>query len=182
MSKIKFLKEYIKNPSNVGSITPSSKSLKKQMIKHIDFSKDLVILELGAGNGVFTKDLISKKTEKSILIIVENNPSFVEELNNKFSNLEGVFIFCEDVLNLDEILLKIEIKKVDYVVSSLPFLSLGEEFTEKVFELVKKYLVKEFILFQYTTILSKKLKKHFKKVNKQIVLKNIPPAFVFNVV
>ena len=50
-----FLGEFIKERKTVGAIAPSSKFLMKKMIAPIDFQKADVIVELGPGNGVFTK-------------------------------------------------------------------------------------------------------------------------------
>lgn len=180
--RIEFIKEYLKDPANTGSITPSSKTLKKNIIKHINFSKDFVLVEYGPGNGVFSKDIISKKTKNSIVILIENNYNFVLSLKETFKNVQNVFVIHDSVLNIKNILLDFNLEKVDYVISSIPFLSLGEEFTNNVL-LVTKEILKDnssFILFQYTTVISKKLKKIYTKVSREIVFNNIPPAFIFN--
>ena len=49
-----FINEF-KKENRIGAIAPSSKFLAKKMMKEIDFSKDLNIIELGPGNGVFTE-------------------------------------------------------------------------------------------------------------------------------
>ncbi len=49
-----FLLEYIKNPSKVGAIAPSSRYLADGMIQSIDFNSAECIVEYGPGTGVFT--------------------------------------------------------------------------------------------------------------------------------
>jgi phospholipid N-methyltransferase len=177
--RLNFLKEYFKDPKKTGSITPSSKYLTKKMLNSINFSKELIILEFGAGNGVFSESIINQKNKNTKLIIIEFNKKFCEELIIKFGNIDNVFIINDDVLNLENILKELNIDKVDNIISSLPFLSLGEEFTEKLMNLIKLYLKDEFVLFQYTNIIFKNLKKHFPNIKKEFVFKNIPPAIIF---
>ena len=177
--RLNFLKEYFKDPKKTGSITPASKYLTNKMLKTINFSKDLIILEFGAGNGVFSQSIINKKNKNTKLIIIEFNKKFCEELIIKFGNIDNVFIINDDVLNLKNILKELNIERVDYIISSLPFLSLGEDFTEKILQLVKFYLKDEFILFQYTNVIFKNLKKYFPNIEKEFVFKNIPPAIIF---
>ena len=59
MKKIEFLKEGLKNLKTIGSVARSSKYLCKGMIKHVDFKTANVIVELGAGDGVITKHILS---------------------------------------------------------------------------------------------------------------------------
>ena len=53
--KITFLKNFIKNPKQIGSIVPSSNYLSKKMVEQIDFENAEVILELGPGTGCYTR-------------------------------------------------------------------------------------------------------------------------------
>ena len=62
MKKV-FLSEFIKEFKTVGAITPSSKFLMKKMLSKIDFSKNVFLIELGPGTGVFTTEILSRMTE-----------------------------------------------------------------------------------------------------------------------
>ena len=53
-----FVKEVINSMKHVGAIAPSSRYLANNIIKHIDFEEDQVILEFGCGNGAITKQLL----------------------------------------------------------------------------------------------------------------------------
>ena len=63
-----------------GTIIPSSRFLVKKMLYEIDFSKADVIVELGPGNGVITKNILKKLHAKAVLICFEINDSFYNEL------------------------------------------------------------------------------------------------------
>ena len=66
-----FLGEFIKERKIVGAIAPSSKFLMKKMIAPIDFQKADVIVELGPGNGVFTKSILERMKQTSKLFSFE---------------------------------------------------------------------------------------------------------------
>ena len=58
--RVKFLYEFIKKPSEVGSITPSSKFLTKELTKQINYTKARHIVEFGAGTGCVTKEILKR--------------------------------------------------------------------------------------------------------------------------
>ena len=82
-----FLKNFLKNWKEVGSITPSSRFLTKKMLESIDFSKADTIVELGPGTGVFTKEILIRMKSNAKLIILETNHQFSENL--KKSKIQG---------------------------------------------------------------------------------------------
>lgn len=71
---ILFIKQYIKNPKEIGSLTPSSNSLSKMMTDSIVGNGDTLI-ELGAGTGVFTK-LIKLKFKDHKFYVFEKKYKF----------------------------------------------------------------------------------------------------------
>jgi phosphatidylethanolamine/phosphatidyl-N-methylethanolamine N-methyltransferase len=67
MKRSNLTMEAVKNMKQVGSIVPSSSFLTKKIIKGIDFNKNLNVLELGAGTGVFTKEILNRMSDGSLL-------------------------------------------------------------------------------------------------------------------
>ena len=68
MSKKEFFSEFLKQGSNIGSVTPSSKFLVKKMVEHIQFKNAKCIVELGPGTGIITLELLKNMPENSILL------------------------------------------------------------------------------------------------------------------
>ncbi|MBA2450709.1 MAG: hypothetical protein H0V51_22075, partial [Chloroflexi bacterium] len=52
--RLAFLREFLRNPHELGSITPSSQHLAGALLDQIDFRTARRIVELGPGTGVFT--------------------------------------------------------------------------------------------------------------------------------
>lgn len=179
-NKSKFFNEFLKERKTVGAVSPSSKFLMKKMIAPIDFSSAKVIVELGPGNGVFTKGLLNKMTPDARLFSFELSQNFYDHINLKISD-KRLILINDSADKLEEYLQKEGITEVDYVVSSLPLAVIPEEVKTKVLNACVKVLGEKgkYIQFQYSLNAKKLLKSKFKDVKHKFVPVNIPPAFVY---
>ena len=164
----------------MGTLIPSSRFLSKRMLRDIDFSNTDVIVELGPGNGAITKYIIENLSPKARLICFEINHNFYSQLKEqRHPQLIVLNISAEKIA--DE-LKKLNINKVNCIISSLPLTIIPEEVSDEILE--KSFDVLEengtFIQYQYSLSYFKKLKKVFKE---SILLEfeplNIPPAFIY---
>lgn len=174
-----FIKEFILNRKEVGSLVPSSSFLTTQMINNIDFKKSNIIVELGAGTGSFTDKILENLNSKTKLIIFETNIKFCNLLILKYSNNKNVFIINDSAENLEKCLNLIDIYQVDYIISGLPFLNFSKSLRKSIFRSIQRIVLKEFILFQYTSLLEKEILNYFLISTKKRVFFNIPPAIVY---
>ena len=119
MKRFQFLVEFIKNRRAVGSIVPSGKPLINKMLKTIDFSKPVTIVELGPGTGPLTREVLKRMNSESKLISIETNPKFQKILealqDSRYTPLHGSAETLGNILEAKNIL------KPDYILSSLPF-------------------------------------------------------------
>lgn len=177
-----FIKEFLNNPRTIGAVTFSSKYLAKNIASHVDFKKCSCIVEYGAGTGVFTTELVKRKKRETILVVIELNISLYKILKDKFSNIENVYIINDDVQNLESILQKLNIQKVDHIVSGLPFTSLPKEVGQRILNETRKCLLDTgfFTTFQYSLIKKNFFENHFKIDSVIKENKNFPPAYILN--
>ena len=180
MKFTKFLFEYIKSPRKVGAIAPSSEKLAEKMVEGIDFQNAKCIVEYGPGTGVFTDKLVKRKTKDLLLILVESNKEFCKQLEDKYNENDNVIIINDSAENIDQYLVKYDIKKVDYVVSGLPFASLPKNVSNNILKKTRTILKKNglFITFQYTLLKKEYIAGYFKDISLEKVLFNMPPAYV----
>jgi phospholipid N-methyltransferase len=179
MKNIQFIKESLKNLKEVGTIFPSSEFVVEKMVSPINFEKKLTILELGSGNGVITKKLLEKMNCDSQLVCFEINKKFYQELN-KINN-ERMILINKSAEKMKSYLNEFDIEKVDYIVSSLPLVSLSKETTNKILSDSVEILGKsgKLIQLQYTKLSDKKLKSYYNQIDIQFTLKNYFPAFIY---
>lgn len=178
MSTIEFFREGIRNLKTVGTITRSSKYLCKHMVSHVDFAKARVLIELGAGDGVITKHILSKMHPDARLLAFEVNSRFCDMLRS--IDDERLIVVEDSAENLGDHLRKIHAEQVDYVLSAIPFVALPKEVGVKIVQECKKHLRDRGLYIQiHYSLLTKRLYEDvFGNVDVNFVPLNVPPAFV----
>lgn len=177
---LNFIKEFIKNPKYIGAVAPSSKYLAEKMIEDINFDNIKCIIEYGPGTGVITEKIIARKREDTLLIVIESNKEFCENLSKIYSCKRNVIIVNDGAENIKKYIDERGIKEVDYVVSGLPFTSLPKNISNEILKNTREILNNNgiFITFQYSLIKKNLLKSRFHSIKFKKVIRNIPPAYV----
>ena len=178
--KSNYLGEFFKKDNKVGSVTPSSKFLVRKLLASIDFSKKGVFLELGPGNGVVTAEILNRMTADSKLVALEINEDFVKKLNVKFND-RRIQLECKSAECIPELLKDLDIQYFDSIISSLPLAIIDSRIKNRILLNCKNALKPggQYIQYQYSLNDHKRLQKTFEQVDKQFVVLNIPPAFVY---
>ncbi|WP_240689319.1 class I SAM-dependent methyltransferase [Ammoniphilus sp. YIM 78166] len=172
-----FLNKFIESPAQVGSITPSSKFLVNKMFENVSWDNLDTIVELGAGTGVFTSHLSKHKKVSTKAVIIEKDNQMRRNLETAYPSLT----FGSDAERLDLLLHKLNIPRVDCIVSGLPFANFPLELRKNIMKAISKSLKPDglFIAFQYSLQMKSMLKQYFDHVEVGFELRNIPPAFVY---
>lgn len=162
----------------MGSIAPSSRFLAKKMVKYVDFEQAKVIVELGAGNGAITAEIVKHLAPETQFLIIEKNPELAAYLSERFPKVN---IINDDAAHLQAIL-EAHGGKADYIISGLPFTCFTEQLRNTIFEQIKLSLKPSglFVAFQYSKFLNKLIKQNFTIKKLDFTPLNIPPAFVYN--
>ncbi|MCW9131979.1 methyltransferase domain-containing protein [Bacillus paramycoides] len=182
MQLITFLNEFIKHPKHTGAIAPSSKILAKQMVDIIDFNRAKCIVELGPGTGAFTKEIMKRKKQETVLLLIEINEVFFKELKRRFKNEQSVIVIHGSAENIKKYMEELNIECMDYVLSGLPFTSLPEEVSKRILNNVMEAIHEngEFITFQYSLVKKGFIQHFFPEITLKKVWLNVPPAYVFS--
>ncbi len=177
MDELAFFKEFLKNWRSVGSITPSSKFLVKKMLEDVEFKDAKLIIELGAGSGIVTREILKKMGRDSRLVVFETSLDFYQDLKKiRDSRVE---IYNQSAVNLQKYLGDIP---VDYIISGIPLANLSRTDKRNLLQSSYKALRPHgrFVQFQYSLESRDDLKKVFDKVTTDFTPLNIPPAFIFS--
>ena len=130
-----FLKGIAKNTSTVGALTPCSRFVAQECVNDLSVHEgEKIILEVGAGSGAVTREIVKHINKDDKLDLVEISEEYARSLQRQFGDRENVSIHCCDVLTLDAE------KKYDYIISTLPFTSLPVEFVKEVLEKYSKMI------------------------------------------
>jgi phosphatidylethanolamine/phosphatidyl-N-methylethanolamine N-methyltransferase len=138
-----FLVHFFKNPTDVGSIMPTSYFAGYEITKPIRESKQpLKILEAGAGTGPITEMITRYLKPTDTLDAIEIDPTFCQMLKEKFNTKETVRVHS----------MPIEEWHPDYqydlIISSLPFNNFSVQQVDQILKLFKK-LIKPDGIFTY---------------------------------
>jgi phospholipid N-methyltransferase len=178
-----FLSKFFRHGTTIASVWPSSQALSRATIKQIDWTKAKVIVELGAGTGPITDEIIKRIKPHTTFIAIERDKDFAKILQQRFSEHKNVHIVQADVRDLDAVLKSRGIKHVDAFISGLPTPSLPLPIRRRMLATVRRYLVDGGVFSNITEIpfiYWNYYKKIFKHVSFDFVARNMPPGGVYH--
>lgn len=148
------------------------------MLDCVDWENALSIAELGAGTGVFTREVVKRARPDARVLVFEVDPALQAMIRREHPGLK----LYGDAQALLSIMKDEGIEKLDFVISSLPFTVLPREVGVNILNAVQDALRPEgrFVAYQYSNIMRPMLNARFSQVRRKFVPFNIPPAFVFD--
>jgi phospholipid N-methyltransferase len=146
------------------------------VVRDIDFTAARCVVELGAGTGPITAELLRLAGPACRTVIVERDPDFCARLREKFP---GADVAQADALDLDRILAERGIDRVDHFLCGLPLPSFALKARERVFGVVGRRLAPGGTFRQLTHmpwVYYRMYRRYFTDVRFHFVLRNLPPA------
>jgi ornithine lipid N-methyltransferase len=178
-----FLSKFFRHGTKIASVWPSSPALAKATIKQINWHTAKVIVELGAGTGPITGQILKRLQGHTTFIAIERDKDFARILTQRFAGRKNVHIVQADVRDLDSVLRSLGVKEVDAFISGLPTPSLPPPVRKRMLACVRRYLVDGGVYSNITEIPFLYLgyyKKFFKQVSFDFVAINMPPGGVYH--
>lgn len=177
-----FLKMFFKDKKGIGALAASSKMVVARVCSKINFARDIVVVEYGPGTGVFTKFLLAHLSPKSKLIAIDMNPEFIGFLQQ--FNDPRLMVIHDSAVNVQQILNKFGLAQADYVLSGIPCSLLPPDIKSQIVSDTWKVLVPggKFLVYQYSYHMMQFLKQHFKQINKDVSVWNLPPTFIMEAI
>lgn len=172
-----FVRTWLSNPKQVGSVAPSSWRLAVAMVDAIPWAKVRTVVELGAGTGAITEQILKQKPEASHFLAFERDRGFRQMLLERFPTVP---VFSE-AGSLSAVLWGSGITSADAIVSGIPFALLTPTERASLLDEIDRALAPggTFMAFQYSPQMYPALKKRFAQVTVKLVVANLPPAFVY---
>ena len=175
-----FLRGFIKHPVMVGSVIPSSKALIDKMLGKVDWGECRLFVEYGPGVGTFTEHVLQRMAPDATLIAIDTNPDFTEYLNRKFRDSRLIAV-TGSAADTRKIMAEAGFAEADYVLSGLPFSTLPPGIGPKIAAETAAALRPggAFLVYQFSPKVRDFIAPHFKRIDKGMEWKNIPPAQLF---
>lgn len=150
------------------------------MLEEIDFKNCKAVVELGPGDGVFTKKILENLPADSKLFVFELNDTFYNNLKNNISDSRMILIH-DSAEKIQDYLSQHAIDKADAVISSLPLAVFSPELRNACL-VNAHHALKEnglYVQFQYTLQAKKYITQIFDETKIKFTALNFPPAFVY---
>jgi phospholipid N-methyltransferase len=174
-----FLKRFIKQPTKVASVIPSSPFLIGRVAKKFDFSQPGVIVEFGPGEGCHTREILRRMHPQSKLILFELDEALASHLKDQFSSDSRVEVINQNASALSQELSLRGFTHCDHILSGIPFSILEKNTKRRLLQEVYDCLAPDgrFIIYQVTNELLRHAKAFPRAVIEHCML-NLPPMFV----
>ena len=175
--RVRFLRAFAAHPRQVGAILPTSRYAVRDMLDLGDVPGAGLIVELGAGTGVQTGEILARMKPGARLIALEIDPRLARLLEERFDDprLQVVCGSAEDLAkHLDGDL-------ADVLVCALPFTSLEPGLRRRILDSLPRALASRGValVIQYSPLIQSELRRLFPSVRRRISVLNVPPAFLF---
>lgn len=180
LETLQFLGQCAAHIRTTGAVAPSGRHLARAMVTAMgELKTGQVIVELGPGTGVFTREL-RKRYPGHPIVAIEFNEMFAKTLRERMSDVH-VIQGCASK-TLDHVReLGYERSQVGAVISGLPLLSLPRDLGMAIFAAIAEVLEpgRRYVQFTYSKRMWKKFQPPgFRFDQTRMVWLNVPPAVV----
>ena len=175
--RLRFLRAFAANPRQVGAILPTSRLAVRDMLNMADVPGASLIVELGAGTGSQTGEILARMGPDARLVALEIDARLAEVLEERFDD-PRLQVVCDSAENLRE---HVRDRRADVLVCVLPFTSLEPGLRRRILDSLPGALGADGValVIQYSPIIQSELRRLFPSVRRRISLMNVPPAFLF---
>jgi phospholipid N-methyltransferase len=173
------MKKFASKGRAIASIAPSSRFMARSMLRGIDFTAAKCIVELGAGTGPITAELVRQTSPHTKLLIIELDPDLCARLKSRFPQVDVV---NGDACHFDKLLADRGISQVDHVCSGLPLPSFPASLRESILSTAARMLAPGGTFRQLTVmplIYYRFYRRYFDDVQFRFVPANLPPGGVY---
>jgi phospholipid N-methyltransferase len=173
------LRKFFQRGRMIASVVPSSRFMARAIMRDINFETARCIVELGAGTGPITAELLRRAKPHTRVLILELDPDLCARLRRRFPDAD---IVEGDAADLAQLLDERGIDKVDHILSGLPLPSIPEPIRDRILDVSARRLQPEGTFRQLTImpwVYYKMYRRYFGEVAFRLVLRNFPPGGVY---
>ena len=175
--RIRFLRSFLANPRAVGAVLPTSGRTVRDTLALAPPANARWVVELGAGTGVYTREILAQLSPDARLLAFESDPQLASALAAELSDPRLTVVNDSAA----ELARHLDGAPADLIVSALPFTSFPAELRHRILGVALEALSPEgtMLVLQYSPFVERALRRTFASVQRKISPINVPPAFLF---
>jgi len=179
-SNLFFARSFLKNPKMLGSFLPSSRYLRRHLMRHIP-RESACIVEYGPGVGTITFDLLKRLRRDGMLIAIEQNPGFVEFLRENVAD-PRLHIYEGSAEDVGRALPRFGVQQADCIVSGIPYSTIPAATRDSILRNSRSVLSNggTFLVYQFTGAVAPHMRDVFGTVHEELEFRNFLPARIFS--
>lgn len=173
-----FLRRWLANPLQMGSVVPSSPSLCRRIVSAVRRNDDEAVLELGAGTGVIGRALLASGLPPERLIVAEIVPEMAAHLRRV---LPGALVLEGDARRLPELVPPAWHGRIGSVICGIPLVLLPLAEQRRFLDAIAAVAPgRGFLLYSYCVTSPLPWRKHGLRARREAWTPlNFPPASVW---
>lgn len=177
---IAFFREFLRAPSMVGSIIPTSHRVVDTMLSQVPWQDCRLFVEYGPGMGTFTHGILARMHADAMCIAIDTNPRFIAHLQASIRDPRFVAVHGS-AADIGAIIAAHGHQQADFVISGLPFSTLPEVVGPAIMAATHKALRPggAFLIYQYSRFVLPLLRPLFARIDEGLIWRNIPPCRTF---
>jgi phospholipid N-methyltransferase len=178
--RFEFLRGFMRNPAQVGSVVPSSHWLERLLVRSADLTQAHTVVELGPGTGGTTRAFLRAMPAKGQLLAVELDRVFHRHLRASVHD-PRFLLELASAEDLQDLLALRRLPPPDAIVSGIPFSTMPPEVSSRIAKAIADVLRPggRFVAYQVRAHVADYLSPHLGKPVKHWEAVNVPPVRVF---
>lgn len=175
----RFLKGWLREPGQVGSVTPTGKATARAMASYVPLESELPVLELGPGTGVVTEALIERGIAPEKIVSIEYSKNFVEYLTRNFPKVNFI---QGDAFQAESLLKETPWSQFSTVIGAIPLLNVPKPKRAELIETCLDLMPQRGAFVQITYGMrapTPDVAGRYTVESTERIMKNIPPAKLF---
>jgi phospholipid N-methyltransferase len=174
-----FFRGFLRSPLKVGTFVPSSRFLENRVTALSDLANSRVVVELGAGTGGLTRQLLAGMPGRGNLLSIEIDPGFCEVLQRIHD--DRLLVYSGSACELQAALSEHGLPAPDTIVSGIPFSTLPRNEAKRVIQQIWGALAPggRFVAYQISARVEQLAEPWFGTPHCEVEYRNLPPLRVF---
>lgn len=172
-----FAANFLKHPSMLGSVIPSSRYLVERLLAPVDWSRARCIVEYGPGVGTITREILARMHADARLLAFELNREFAAYLRRGLDD-PRLTVVEGSATGLGREMEALQWESLDYAVSGIPFSTMPPTVRDTILSGTQDRLGAggEFLVYQFSDRVRPHLERRFEVIDRGVVFRNFLPA------
>jgi len=176
---VAFLKGFLRNPDQVGSVVPSSRFLERRIVNMAGLAGARMVVELGPGTGGTTQAILEALPADARLLAIEISAEFVSLLKSRPD--PRLTVHLGSARHVRDALISCDLPPADAVISGIPFSTMPESLGHEILREVWASIAPGgcFVAYQFRDHVARLGRRVLGEPRIGVELLNVPPMRIY---